>query len=114
MKPQRLEFLSPEELDKIRACTLEILENTGIKVALKKMRDLLADHGCPVDGSSNIVKFPTDLVEASLKKAPSEFVICGADPSVQFPIGPGIRVWAGVGTACRMLALQNGGSTDAP
>jgi trimethylamine--corrinoid protein Co-methyltransferase len=58
MKPQRLEFLSPREIEKLRDHTLEILENTGIKVTLKKMRELLADHGCPVDESSKIVKFP--------------------------------------------------------
>ena len=77
------------------------------------MRDLLADHGCPVDGSSNIVKFPADLVEASLKKAPSEFVICGADPAVRFPIGPDKRVWAGLGTAFRMLDVKTNSTADA-
>ena len=113
MKPRRLEFLSPQEIERLQTHTLEILENTGIKVTLKKMRDLLADHGCPADGSSNIVKFPADLVETSLKKAPSEFVICGADPTVQFPIGPDKRVWAGLGTAFRMLDVKNGSTMDA-
>ena len=113
MKPRRLEFLSPQEIETLRANTLDILEKTGINVTLKKMRDLLADHGCQVDESSNIVKFPADLVEASVAKAPSEFVICGADPSVRFPVGPDKRVWAGLGTAFRMLDVKNGSTTDA-
>jgi trimethylamine--corrinoid protein Co-methyltransferase len=113
MKPRRLEFLSPQEVDKLRTHTLDILEHTGIKVNLKKMRDLLADHGCPVDPNSKIVKFPADLVEASLKKAPSEFVVCGADPAVRFPIGPDKRVWAGLGTAFRMLRAEDGSTSAA-
>ena len=113
MKPQKLEFLSPQEVERLRTHTLEILEDTGIKVTLKKMRNLLADHGCAVDESSNIVKFPADLVEASLKKAPSEFVICGADPDVRFPIGPDKRVWAGLGTAFRMLDVKDGSTAEA-
>ena len=113
MRPRRLEFLSPQEIETLRANTLDILEKTGINVTLKKMRDLLADHGCQVDESSNIVKFPADLVEASVAKAPSEFVICGADPSVRFPVGPDKRVWAGLGTAFRMLDVKNGSTTDA-
>jgi len=113
MKPRRLEFLSPQEIETLRNNTLEILENTGIKVTLKKMRELLADHGCPVDETSRIVKFPPDVVAASIAKAPSEFVICGADPSVRFPIGPDKRVWAGLGTAFRMLDVKNGTTTEA-
>jgi len=113
MKPRKLEFLSPQEVESLRSNTLDILENTGIKVTLKKMRHLLADHGCPVDESSRIVKFPADLVAASIAKAPSEFVICGADPSVRFPIGPDKRVWAGLGTAFRMLDVTNGSMAEA-
>ena len=113
MQPRRIEFLSPEEVEKLRTHTLEILQQTGIKVALKKMRDLLADHGCVVDESSRIVKFPPDLVAASIAKAPSEFVICGADPAVRFPIGPGKRVWAGLGTAFRMLDASDGSMAEA-
>jgi len=113
MKPKRLEFLSAEEIETIRERTLEILENTGIKVTLKKMRDLLADHGCAVDESSKIVKFPTALVDGAVKKAPAEFVICGADPDVQFPIGPDKRVWSGLGTAFRMLDVGDGSHTEA-
>ena len=77
------------------------------------MRNLLADHGCPVDETDNTVKFPAGLVDTSIAKAPSEFVICGADPSVRFPIGPDKRVWAGLGTAFRMLDVKTGSTAEA-
>jgi trimethylamine:corrinoid methyltransferase-like protein len=58
MKLARLEVLSESEVKQIHQHTLEILENTGIRVALKKMRELLADSGCKVDETSKIVRFP--------------------------------------------------------
>ena len=103
MKLQPLKVLSEEEMDKIHSNALAILQNTGITVHLKKMREMLADHGCQVDETSHIVKFEPDMVEAFIKKAPSEFSIGGADPEVRFPMGLDKRLWAGLGTAFRML-----------
>ncbi len=113
MKPKRLEYLSPEEVENIQSKTLEILEQTGIKVNLKKMRDLLADHGCNVDPKTHITKFPSSLVQSAIQKAPAEFVIYGADANNRFPIGPEKRVWAGLGTAFRMLNVEDGSHTEA-
>ena len=79
MMLKRLEVLSESEVNQIHERTLEILAKTGIRVTLKKMRDLLADHGCNVDESSKIVKFPPSMVEEFVKKAPSEFFVCGAE-----------------------------------
>ena len=113
MKLKRLEALSESEVEQIQQHTLEILENTGIKVMLKKMRNLLADCGCRVDENSKIVKFPSVLVEELVKKAPTEFFVCGADPDVQWQISPDTRVWAGLGTAFRMLDPESGKHHDA-
>jgi len=113
MKIDRLEVLSQSEIKQIHQHTLELLENTGIKVMLKKMRNLLADCGCPVDENSKIVKFPPEIVEEFVKKAPTDFMVCGADPEIQWRIGPDTRVWAGLGTAFRMLDPASGEHHDA-
>jgi len=112
MKGSTLKVLSDDEVKRIHGHSLEILENTGIKVQLKKLRDLLADHGCSVDEKSKIVKFPLDMAESFIKKAPSEFTVCGADPDVQWLISTETRVWAGLGTAFRMLDPRTGKITD--
>jgi trimethylamine--corrinoid protein Co-methyltransferase len=113
MKLDRLEVLSESEVQQIHQQSLEILEKTGIRVTLKKMRNLLAERGCKVDESSKIVKFPATMVEEFVKKAPSEFFVCGADPDVRWKISPDARVWAGLGTAFRMLDPKSGGVHDA-
>jgi trimethylamine--corrinoid protein Co-methyltransferase len=113
MKLARLEVLSEDEVTQIHQRTLEILENTGIRVTLKKMRELLADSGCKVDETSKIVKFPPAMVGKFVKKAPAEFFVCGADPDVRWKISPHTRVWAGLGTAFRMLEPKSGQHHDA-
>lgn len=108
MKLERLKVLQDHEIEKIHEQTLEILKTTGVRVMLKKMRSLLAECGCRVDDASRIVRFPPAVVEEWVRKAPSEFVVCGADPEVRFPVGPQARVWAGLGTAFRMLDAASG------
>ena len=49
MKSSDLKILSDNEIVKIHEQSFDILETTGIRVNLKKMRDLLADHGANVD-----------------------------------------------------------------
>jgi trimethylamine--corrinoid protein Co-methyltransferase len=113
MKLERLKVLRDDEIERIHQHSLEILQTTGIRVMLKKMRSLLADHGCQVDEASKIVKFPPATVEEFMKKAPTEFVVSGADPEVRFPISPEGRVWAGLGTAFRMLDVASGEHREA-
>jgi trimethylamine--corrinoid protein Co-methyltransferase len=113
MKLNRLEVLSQNEVEQIHQRTLEILAKTGIRVTLKKMRELLSDVGCQVDEFSKIVKFPPTLVEDLVKKAPAEFYVCGAGPDVRWKISPDTRIWAGLGTAFRMLDPRSGEHHDA-
>jgi len=108
MKIRNLEILSDSEIQKIRQHTLELLQETGISVELRKMRNLLSDHGCRVDHKTKIVKFPATLVEEYIKKAPRSFMLCGADPNLQWPVHPEARVWCGLGTPFRMLDPQTG------
>ena len=113
MKLERMKVLAENEIEKIHDQTLEILQTTGVRVMLKKMRSLLADHGCHADEASKIVKFPPAVVEEFVRKAPAEFVVAGADPDVGFKIGPEDRVWAGLGTAFRMLDVAGGEHSEA-
>lgn len=108
-----LTVLSDEEIRCIHQCSLDVLADTGIFVELKKMRRLLADHGCRIDESTRIVKFPADMVEKHLACAPRAFTICGPDGKTEWTVSPDTRVWAGLGTAFRFLDPASGDITDA-
>jgi len=108
MKSSKFQILSEKELQTIHEHTLEILEDVGIKVEVKKMRDMLADVGCGVDEKKKIVRFPPRVAENYIKKAPREFILCGADPSVQWAINPETRVYGGLGTLINIYDLETG------
>jgi trimethylamine---corrinoid protein Co-methyltransferase len=108
MKSTRFEVLSKQELEQIRQATLEVLEQAGIKVELKKLRQILADLGCAVDEKTKVVKFPPRVVETYVGKAPREFTLCGNDQSLSWKVSPETRVWGGLGTAVNMYDLQTG------
>ncbi len=107
MKSTAFKVLSDSEIRLIHQKSLEILESIGIRVNVKKMRNLLADHGCRVDESSKIVQFPSDIVETYVGKAPKEFTVCGPDMEKQWLINPDARVWSGLGTAIRFIDSKN-------
>jgi trimethylamine--corrinoid protein Co-methyltransferase len=108
MKIDRLKVLDEQEIRTIHQHSLEVLSEVGIKVELKKMRSLLADLGCAVDEKEKLVRFRPDFVEAYLKKAPREFILCGADPDMQWKISPETRVFGGLGTLINMYDLNTG------
>ena len=108
MKSSRYKVLSQPEIETIHQHSLEILANTGVRVVVKKMRQMLSDVGCMVDEATKIVKFPASVVETYRKKAPREFVICGADPNKQWIMNPESRIYGGLGTAINFYDLWTG------
>ncbi len=108
MKSSRFQVLSEKEVQTIHEHTLEILEAVGIKVEVKKMRDMLADVGCGVDEKKKIVRFPPQVADDYIKKTPREFILCGADPSIQWVINPETRVYGGLGTLINIYDLETG------
>ena len=70
MKISKLEVLDAQEIKIIHQHSLEVLAEVGIKVELKKMRQLLADLGCDVNETEKRVKFKPDFVAEYVKRLP--------------------------------------------
>ncbi len=104
MKSSRFQVLSESEIREIHERSLEKLSEVGVKVEVKKMRNILADIGCKVDEAKKIVKFPPKVALDYIKKAPREFVMCGADPAAERLIRPDTRVYGGLGTIMVLAA----------
>src|SRR5512135_2108188 len=73
-------FLTPEQVERVHAASLEILENTGLLVRHEKARRIFAKHGCSVDSEKQIVKFPRAVVEQFRLLMPPTFTFRGRDP----------------------------------
>jgi trimethylamine--corrinoid protein Co-methyltransferase len=72
------ELLTQEQIERIHEASLEILQETGLKVRYAPARELFAAHGCFVDGER--VKFPREHVEKYRKMTPPDFTFHGRDP----------------------------------
>jgi trimethylamine---corrinoid protein Co-methyltransferase len=77
----RLQFLSSEQLDTLQEATLEILEGTGVRFPSEKALDILADRGAQVDRTTQVVKFPRELVMTAMSTVPRYFSMGARDPA---------------------------------
>jgi len=80
-----LHFLTNEAIEAIHDVTLELLEKTGVSVKNEKTLALLKENGCEIQ--DQIVKFPSSLVEESIRKVPSTFNIYNREGNVEFSVG---------------------------
>ena len=108
MKINRLKALDEQEIQIIHRHSLEVLSEVGIKVELKKLRNMLQDQGCRVNQTDKQVRFRPDFVEQYINKAPREFTLCGADPVNQWRISPDSQIFGGLGTLINISDLETG------
>jgi trimethylamine--corrinoid protein Co-methyltransferase len=103
MKPAYFEPLSTVEVQQIDAASMDILENVGLKVGLKKARDAFGEAGARVDKASRSVRIPEKLVRWAVEQAPSQFTLYGADPEYHLELGTDKVYFAGLGTPTNII-----------
>lgn len=82
-----IEIIAAEDLDAIHSGTLDVLENTGVRIEYDEALKLLAEHGCKVDFDNKRAKIPSYLVEDCLRRCPSNFTIKAREPQYDVRIG---------------------------
>jgi len=104
----RLEPLPPAAIDKVHQETLEVLEQVGVGIASPQLQDALEEVGARVDRDQQRVRFPADLVESALEKAPRSFVL-GARRSGFDLVLDGAHGYLSVdGCAAEVLDVESG------
>ncbi len=71
-------LLSQDQVERIHEASLEILEETGMKVRYEPARELFKKHGCAIEEER--VRFPRMIVEKYRKMTPSSFTFHARDP----------------------------------
>jgi len=79
--------LTPNELARIHALTLQVLREKGVLFYSKRAQDIFAKHGLKVDGAC--IKFPPALVDRCLAQAPSGFFWTARDAAKSIYVGEG-------------------------
>lgn len=95
--PAYLRMLSTDDLHRMHDAALEILERIGMLVEHSGARELLEDAGAAVDHDRNVVRFPSDLVEAKLAQAPRSITYHGRTPEFDFCCEPDGDLYSMVG-----------------
>ena len=85
-----LEILTEEQIESIHQGTLEVLERTGLRIEHERALKLLDSNGCNVDYNDNRVRFPSGLVEESLRRCPSSFRMKARNSKDDLAIGGNI------------------------
>jgi trimethylamine--corrinoid protein Co-methyltransferase len=83
-------FLTDEQVQKTHDGSLEILAEAGVLVRNEKAKKRFADRGCSVDWDTEIVKFPSHIVEEYRKMVPPTFTLRGRDPKYDFTVPRGL------------------------
>jgi trimethylamine--corrinoid protein Co-methyltransferase len=73
-------LLTPEQVERTHAASLEILEQVGLLVRNEEARGIFKHCGCQVDSETQIVKFPPVVVEEFRQMLPPSFTFYGRDP----------------------------------
>ncbi len=71
-RPQ-LRLLTQTKIERIHEATMQVLEQTGVRVLLPEAAALLDGAGCEI--IDNLVKIPRRLIEECLDMAPSSITI---------------------------------------
>jgi len=84
-----IQVLSEEERARVHEASLDILENTGVRVETAQGRRILKEAGALVDDTNKIVRFPQRLIEDSLKLVPKEFILGARRPGADLKMNGG-------------------------
>jgi len=87
----KAEVLSPDQIKRIHAASLAILERVGVEVPHDEILGRFADAGAKVDRAAKRVRIPPALVEKLVGGAGKQFTLKGRDESKTAPFGQGHR-----------------------
>lgn len=113
MRLKDLEVLSKDEIRLIHASSLKVLEQVGVIVESKKILEILRENGCVIDDRTQLVKFPSALVEKCIKTLPSEIPLYDRDGKLALTLGDGKRYCASGHNAVFTIADECGARREA-
>ena len=80
-----MEILSAEQLERVHDAALGILERLGLEFLSDEALDILEDAGAEVERPSGLVRFPRELVESAIAKAPRSIELTARNPEKNVP-----------------------------
>jgi trimethylamine--corrinoid protein Co-methyltransferase len=89
-------LLNTDQIDRIHAATLEVLETIGVNIRHQGARDMMGEAGCTVRNDGTVL-IPGQLVDAAIQSAPSTVIVYNRLGEKALQLG-GRRIHFGLGT----------------
>jgi len=104
-KTPQLNILSEDDRAQIYDASLEILQNTGVKIEHEEARKIFSDAGATVEGE--MVHIPSHLVDEAVKEAPKKILMYDRNGEMAMRLG-GTNSYFGSGTDVPRTLDENG------
>jgi trimethylamine--corrinoid protein Co-methyltransferase len=104
----RLQYLNPEQLEKLQDATLQILEKTGVYFPSKKALEIFSAHGANVDHNTQIVRLPRALVHRAMAQAPRYFHLGARDPECDLHLEDQVTYFTVDGCGVEVMDFESG------
>jgi trimethylamine--corrinoid protein Co-methyltransferase len=82
-----LDVMTSEEVEAVHRGALYVLAKTGMRIEHEQTLQLCADHGCQVELGNRRVRMPPGLVEESIRRCPSSYVLKARDSDKDLMVG---------------------------
>lgn len=82
----KAETLSTEEVELVHRKTMDLLENTGVRVKSQRAFKMMKDAGVRVDEETMQVYLTEERVMEAVRRAPSQFVLAGRNPRFDYEL----------------------------
>ena len=110
-------IMSDDDKKAIHEAALDVMETVGVRIHSTVARSSLKKAGANVDDKTGVVKFPVDLTESLIAKAPTTVVLAGREKEYDLPMdkshcyyttdGCGVSVWDQKSKSRRLSVLQD-------
>ena len=107
-----VEWVSPDEVDKLHEASMDILENIGLDFLDDEVLDILEKAGAKVDHKRRHAWLDRGLILEAVAKAPSLFTWQARNPAYNLPIGENYIVFAPNSGMPYVSDLDNGRRTS--
>ncbi len=103
-----IDILPEATIERVHQGTLRILDRVGVEVRSAGLIQRLGDAGARADLEADRVRFPPELVEEAVARAPRSFTLAARDPACDLELDGTLGFLAVDGCAAEVLDLETG------